>query len=390
MRALIPYMVLSPVIPGVSDFLLRGDLFESTNESAHYVLSALVQSEAAIIAVVVTLSLVAVQLTSFYSQRVTDLFRKSPHLLILMAIYISSMVYDVIILKTIGIVALQNKQDVRVNFACALGIYCLIILIPYLYAILGMLRPPVIVESLMWEMTVKSFLKKEKPFEDIRNVLRRCLERSDFQGAKECLESIGTEMQRLLYAESIPQVKERLIAERISTGIREICDLLMKPLGYPSEIIRFLSEIISTAMRVRIPILAQQLMPVFDSAIGYTSQDSQRGAVNFGISELKYIFTIADSYDCLDVAKETTGIFWKIARQSLVRYEENKKKEPTLPFLISSRRMQYRKAAENEHGIVEDIVSILGAIKKKARNEDIRIFAADKLEDIRLFLPEEK
>ncbi|MFQ6119549.1 MAG: hypothetical protein ACE5KE_06660, partial [Methanosarcinales archaeon] len=59
-----------------------------------YMLSALIQSEAAIIAIVITLSLVAVQLTaSSYSSRVMVIFRDSPDLWFLMFSYIGSIIY---------------------------------------------------------------------------------------------------------------------------------------------------------------------------------------------------------------------------------------------------------------------------------------------------------
>jgi len=65
-------------------------------------LSALVQSEAAIIAIVVTLSLVVVQLTaSFYSAKITKIFRKSPDLWILMISYIGAMIYSLVVLLMI-------------------------------------------------------------------------------------------------------------------------------------------------------------------------------------------------------------------------------------------------------------------------------------------------
>ncbi len=50
-------------------------------DSARYMLSALVQGEAAIVALVVTLSLVAVQLAAqSYSARVIEMFRRTPDL----------------------------------------------------------------------------------------------------------------------------------------------------------------------------------------------------------------------------------------------------------------------------------------------------------------------
>ncbi|MBU7029287.1 MAG: DUF2254 domain-containing protein [Theionarchaea archaeon] len=82
--------------------IIRFNLLHTNEESAHYMLSALVQSEAAIIAIVVTLSLVVVQLTaSFYSAKITKIFRKSPDLWILMISYIGAMIYSLVVLLMI-------------------------------------------------------------------------------------------------------------------------------------------------------------------------------------------------------------------------------------------------------------------------------------------------
>lgn len=55
------------------------NLFHTDADSARYMLSALVQTQAAIVAIVITLTLIAVQLTaSAYSPRVIDIFKKNP------------------------------------------------------------------------------------------------------------------------------------------------------------------------------------------------------------------------------------------------------------------------------------------------------------------------
>src|SRR3990172_2058972 len=65
-------------------------------------LSALVQSEAAIVALVVTLSLVAVQLAaSSYSARIVEIFKKTPDLWILIGIYGIAIFYGLGVLKLI-------------------------------------------------------------------------------------------------------------------------------------------------------------------------------------------------------------------------------------------------------------------------------------------------
>jgi uncharacterized membrane protein len=112
--------------------------------SARYLLSSLIQSEAAIIAIVVTLTLVAVQMTaSAYTPRVANFFASSPHMYLLLGVYIISISYSAILLQLLngneGIV-LKN-MELFISLAYWMTIILAIALIPYIYYILELLRP---------------------------------------------------------------------------------------------------------------------------------------------------------------------------------------------------------------------------------------------------------
>ncbi len=65
------------------------DPFHTEPTSARYMLSALIQSQAAIVAIVVSLTLIAVQLTaSAYSPRVIRIFRDNPDMWLLLGLYL--------------------------------------------------------------------------------------------------------------------------------------------------------------------------------------------------------------------------------------------------------------------------------------------------------------
>ncbi|MCG2728078.1 MAG: DUF2254 domain-containing protein [Candidatus Methanoperedenaceae archaeon] len=97
------YSSLSAAVIVASHFIFSNFSFLHTDvDSARYMLSALVQSEAAIVALVVTLSLVAVQLAAqSYSARVIEVFRRTPDLWILMGIYGAAIFYGLGVLKLI-------------------------------------------------------------------------------------------------------------------------------------------------------------------------------------------------------------------------------------------------------------------------------------------------
>ena len=104
----------------------------SSASSAKYLLSALAQSQAAVIAIVVTLTLVAVQLSAqAYSPRVITIFQKSADFWILLVAYVFSIILDVILLETIP----DNIKglEMKVRSATFLAIFAFLALFPYMW-----------------------------------------------------------------------------------------------------------------------------------------------------------------------------------------------------------------------------------------------------------------
>ncbi|MGB2727031.1 MAG: DUF2254 family protein [Halobacteriota archaeon] len=103
------WIIVGPVLAVLWYFHL---LFSGSADSARYLLSALAQSQAAIVAIVVTLTLVVVQLTSqTYSLRVMDLFLKKRAFWILLLVYGVSIIYDVILLSMIPLISPQEALN---------------------------------------------------------------------------------------------------------------------------------------------------------------------------------------------------------------------------------------------------------------------------------------
>ena len=81
-------------------------------ESVKFFLSSLIQSEATVIAIVITLSLVVIQLTaSTYSTRVIDIFKESPIIWIIVGTYVSAITYGLTILKFIDVIAATGTSN---------------------------------------------------------------------------------------------------------------------------------------------------------------------------------------------------------------------------------------------------------------------------------------
>ncbi|MCX9009756.1 MAG: DUF2254 domain-containing protein [Candidatus Methanoperedens sp.] len=179
-------------------------LFHTDVESARFVLSTLIQSEAAIIALVITLSLVAVQLAaSSYSARVIDMFRRTPDLWILIGIYSFAIFYGLGTLKLIegnpqlnGMPNVRPSLEAHISFAYYLGLFAFSSLVPYIWSTLEMLKPSTVINMLAERITKQRILAaaekaSEDPILPIIDIANGALMRYDYETVIDGLMAIG-------------------------------------------------------------------------------------------------------------------------------------------------------------------------------------------------------
>ena len=197
------------------------NLFHTDVDSARYMLSALVQSQAAIVAIVVSLTLIAVQLTaSSYSPRVIDIFKKNPDMWILLGCYGVSIFYGFIVLKLVegaegefvsqsAIWALGSVSisfESYVSLAYWLGAFTFVVLFPYMLNIINLLKPQNIIKRLSEEITRDKILKYielaktskgvetrtvDDPVQPIVDIIRGSLMRYDLETTRDGLKGIA-------------------------------------------------------------------------------------------------------------------------------------------------------------------------------------------------------
>ncbi len=229
------YSSLCAVIIGVSHIVFSYfGFFHTDVDSARYMLSALIQSEAAIVALVVTLSLVAVQLAAqSYSARVIEVFRRTPDLWILMGIYGIAIFYGLGVLKMI-----ENPQVGRVSnleghiaFSYYLGVFAFAALVPYILKMFEMLKPSTVINMLAEGITKENILLAFKiddetgqsvievdkdPIQPIIDILRGSLEKYDYETIRFGLRKIDERTNNLFEKESFNDEQEE---EKISKHI---------------------------------------------------------------------------------------------------------------------------------------------------------------------------
>jgi hypothetical protein len=159
-------------------------LFPPTDaNSVRYMLSALVQSEAAIIAVVVSLSLLGVQLVaSSYSSRVIQVFKSAQFFWLLLLYYIAVMAIGMWVLMGIKD---QDFSCLWVAISYSLGILAFLALVPYIWKVLELISPYTLIDRISTNITNESILstkitgERNDPIQPIMDIIIGSLEKHD-------------------------------------------------------------------------------------------------------------------------------------------------------------------------------------------------------------------
>ncbi len=241
LRRLALYLALGVVIVTASHLFFSSFGFLHTDvDSARYMLSALVQGEAAIVALVVTLSLVAVQLAAqSYSARVIEVFRRTPDLWILMGIYGGAIFYGLGVLKMIEnpLAGRGSNLETPISFSYYFGVFAFVALVPYIWNTLEMLKPSVVINILAKEINKKNILAavqedreemtdtktrfsfsrgfprvEKDPILPIIDIVRSSLMKFDFETVKEGLKAIKDRIDYILISETFTMEEERRVS----------------------------------------------------------------------------------------------------------------------------------------------------------------------------------
>lgn len=164
-------------------FLLWIGYLKTTPSNAQYLLSTLIQSEAAILAIVITLSLVAIQhASSTYSPRLIEIFRKKPDLWILLLFYALLIIYGLFVLKKIDVsenldyISLHIEEHIiRLLFG---SICALIYLAIYLKNTLNLLDPISTIKWIIAEInpqTIECSINGDS-FYGVDNSIQQCID----------------------------------------------------------------------------------------------------------------------------------------------------------------------------------------------------------------------
>lgn len=153
------------------------NLFETNIDNLRYLFSTIIQSNAAIIALVVTLSLIAVQLSSTtYSTRTIEIFKKMPDAWILLSWYGISICYDLFLLY--GLNTEKRPLPFLTFISLWLAASAFVALFPFILAVMRILVPEAIIRQLAEDI---SSPLKTNAFQAIIDIVHLAFARHDYE-----------------------------------------------------------------------------------------------------------------------------------------------------------------------------------------------------------------
>ena len=201
------------------------DVVPTDIDNARYFLSAMVQAQAAIITLVITLTLIALQMASAsYTPRVVDVMKKNPDMWYLLIIYIGAMSYGFIALKLVA-----DPDRFLVSSVLVLGIYTFCILFLYMKDTIALLRPDNVVEMLVAEIHAENIHREgwKKESEDdimqpVFDVVHASINRFDVTTTRTGLNALSERILELFLAfdEESREKKSENVAEHFCRHIQ--------------------------------------------------------------------------------------------------------------------------------------------------------------------------
>lgn len=220
------YFIIFFISAILSLFLYSKGLPNIDLDNSASMISTLIQSEASIIAIVITLSLVAVQLTSSsYSSRVIEIFKRELSFWILIVSYIIAIIYGLIILPFV------NISEIIIVIDIYIAIFALFSLIPYILDILDLMKPNTIIKKLEKRISdhdVLSFLRmdhKKDPLQPIFDVIYSSLKRYDYRTLKDGLDSVSEYNERIYTNKTTFRNEKRIISNHILEQLARVGDI---------------------------------------------------------------------------------------------------------------------------------------------------------------------
>lgn len=314
--------------------------------NARYLLSAFSQSQAAILAIVTTLSLIAVQLTaSVYSPRIISIFKKNPDIWILITLYLISISYNMIILKNIN----PNLNEIYILIAYGLSFSGFAMLIPYFYSIINILTPERAIVRLSNDIPdsiIKDNWDGDDPFQPFMDIIIKSFNENDYSTAKiglntisdktiKCISSYNStinknKLKRMKYSNGKIKVKSvyKQFAKYYIENLQELGELFSeKNEKLTIEVIKKLKDFLNEISRVEIGVesnVISSLKSIGDLTIEKKYRETTREIFNVIGKSIKNIpFDKYDNNEVFKYMEDLVHAFFYLSPPSVMKWKAN-------------------------------------------------------------------
>lgn len=335
------YLIIIPLLIILSSFLSCTNFIQS-EDSDRYLISTLIQSEAAILAIIITLSLVAVQQTaSSYSPRVTEIFRnRNPDFWILILIYLCSIIYGSFVLIQVGSLSLHTydfgKHVVIANlfnkffsiqnaiwFTLLIGVFAFSFLIPYILTTLDLLRPAKIMSILAEniaepKLTDDSELSKQtyhdfdllyflNSLHSLIDIMRSSLICSDYKTAMDGLSSFRYSTETIIKSKNISEKNYKNISLSLVDQFTNIGRIAAKEKyeDFVLEIIEIISNIAHEAFTRKLEFVSLKAIEAICLIGKTTCEQMMEDSTKKSLESLKWL-----SDKIIGMGRETSMTVW--------------------------------------------------------------------------------
>jgi hypothetical protein len=210
----------------------------------------LMQIESTVFAIIISLSLVAVQLaSSSFTSRVIEIFRKDKIFWSIVTFYIILTIYGIIILTLYNLKHLWGLQN-WIFFYFILGIIAFLSVIPFIYNTLNILKPITLIKKLSKDITKEKIILNiddentyEDPIQPLIDILQSSVMRYDYRTLKDCLVAIEGRVTNILRSE-LSEDDRKKINRYLLNHFKRISNLAINQKDQES-----LKEIIDTVIK---------------------------------------------------------------------------------------------------------------------------------------------
>jgi hypothetical protein len=208
------YLVPLSIVIALYLSFRRYDFLYSSIRNARYLLSALVQSEASIIAIVITLTLISIQLWASNSQYVAEILRKSPHFWGLVSLYTVGIISGFVALKMVEEVNAVSEIEILVNAVVFWGFFCFAALPFFAFFMLNVFEISFVIRYLSERVNKANLLEKDPIYPIIEIVIDSVL-RYDIETTETGMKAINDKTDQLFRTGTVSSNEERVISIKI-------------------------------------------------------------------------------------------------------------------------------------------------------------------------------